>query len=130
VSSEPDDDQPDLGSIIRAQRELAELSTRRLARMAGISNPYLSQIERGLRVPSNEVLAAIADSLQLSADLFRAQVGRDRTAVVEAVEADSGLTFEQKRALVEAYRSMTVANGRRGRRGSHRSRSSAIPDDH
>ena len=57
-----------LGEIIRRQRELAELPMRQLAAMVGISNPYLSQIERGLRAPSDHVLRSIADSLQTSAD--------------------------------------------------------------
>ena len=65
------DDQLRLGEIIRRQRELAELSMRQVAAMAGISNPYLSQIERGLRAPSEEVLRAIAESLNVSADLLR-----------------------------------------------------------
>ena len=70
---EPDQDPSALGELIRRQRELAELSMRQLADMAGISNPYLSQIERGLRAPSDEVLEALADSLRLSADLLRGQ---------------------------------------------------------
>ena len=68
-----------IGELIRQQRELAELSMRQLATMAGISNPYLSQIERGLRAPSDEVIEAIAESLQLSADLLRGQTDRRRS---------------------------------------------------
>ena len=72
------DDQLGLGVIIRRQRELAELSMRQVAAMAGISNPYLSQIERGLRAPSEEVLRAIAESLNVSADLLRGDDERRR----------------------------------------------------
>jgi transcriptional regulator with XRE-family HTH domain len=66
---------PVLGEFIRSQRELHELSMRELARMAGISNPYLSQIERGLREPSERVLEAIARSLELSAETLFDQAG-------------------------------------------------------
>ena len=64
-----------LGEIIRQQRELAELSMRRFAEVAGISNPYLSQIERGLRAPSEQVLEAIARSLKISVDALYEQAG-------------------------------------------------------
>src|SRR5215211_3500438 len=65
-----------LGEFIRRQRELQELSMRQLADLAGISNPYLSQIERGLREPSEKVLEAIAENLQLSADVLFERGGR------------------------------------------------------
>ena len=71
TDGDPDRAPVSLGDLIRRQRELADLSMRQLADMAGISNPYLSQIERGLRAPSDQVLGALADSLQLSADLLR-----------------------------------------------------------
>ena len=64
-----------LGEIIRQQRELAELSMRQFAQMAGISNPYLSQIERGLRAPSEGVLEGIAGALKVSADALYEQAG-------------------------------------------------------
>ena len=64
-----------LGDFIRRQRELSELSLREFARLAGISNPYLSQIERGLRAPSEQVLQAIADTLKVSADTLYEQAG-------------------------------------------------------
>ena len=64
-----------LGEIIRRQRELAELSMRQFAELAGISNPYLSQIERGLRAPSEQVLDAIAKTLRVSADALYEQAG-------------------------------------------------------
>ncbi len=83
---------------------------RRFAAMAGISNPYLSQIERGLRAPSESVLNAIAASLQTSADAMRDQAGVPRqpagdSAVVAAIRADDRLTAAQRRALLEVYRS-------------------------
>jgi transcriptional regulator with XRE-family HTH domain len=99
-----------LGEIIRQQRELAELSMRQFAEMAGISNPYLSQIERGLRAPSEQVLDAIAKTLKLSADALYEQAGvkppgedsEDR-AVLDAIAADKRLTARQRSALREIY---------------------------
>ena len=112
------DDQLGLGEIIRRQRELAELSMRQVAAMSGISNPYLSQIERGLRVPSAEVLQAIAESLNVSADLLRGDEPAGGSAeVVEAIQSDPDLTSSQRRSLIEAYealRHVTVKH-RRGR---------------
>jgi transcriptional regulator with XRE-family HTH domain len=98
-----------LGEYIRRQRELQELSMRQLADLVGISNPYLSQIERGLREPSEKVLEAIADNLHLSADVLSEQGGRrgetagDEPAVVEAIRADPRLTARERQALLEVY---------------------------
>jgi transcriptional regulator with XRE-family HTH domain len=101
------DDQLKLGEIIRRQRALAELSMRQVAAMAGISNPYLSQIERGLRAPSEEVLRAIAESLNISADLLRGDQPADGSAeVVEAIQSDPDLTSSQRRSLIEAYQAL------------------------
>jgi transcriptional regulator with XRE-family HTH domain len=101
------DDQVRLGEIIRRQRELAELSMRQVAAMAGISNPYLSQIERGLRAPSEEVLRAIAESLDVSADLLRGDKPEDASAeVIEAIQLDPDLTASQRRSLIEAYQAL------------------------
>ena len=101
------DDQLKLGEIIRRQRELTELSMRQVAAMAGISNPYLSQIERGLRAPSEEVLRAIAESLNVSADLLRGDQSEDASAeVIEAIQSDSDLTASQRRSLIEAYQAL------------------------
>ncbi len=102
-----------LGEMIRRQRELAALPMRQLAAMAGISNPYLSQIERGLRAPSDQVLNSIADSLQLSADSLRPPSPKtDReSAVLKAIAADPDLSAQQRRALRESYdafRTLTV----------------------
>ena len=99
-----------LGEIIRRQRELADLSMRQFAQMAGISNPYLSQIERGLRDPSDQVLQGIAGALALSADALYEQAGmtppgddeQDR-AVLDAIESDGRLTPRQRSALIEIY---------------------------
>jgi transcriptional regulator with XRE-family HTH domain len=114
-----------LGEMIRRQREMASLPMRQLAAMAGISNPYLSQIERGLREPSDQVLNAIADSLQLSADSLRPPLSEpdldaDPPPVVAAVRADPDLTAQQRKALEESYlafRQVTIERRRvRGRR--------------
>lgn len=86
---------------------------RQFAEMAGISNPYLSQIERGLRAPSETVLNAIAGSLQTSSDALREQAGIPRephgpSPTVEAIRADDRLTAAQRRALLEVYESFTA----------------------
>ena len=115
------DDQLGLGEIIRRQRELAELSMRQVAAMAGISNPYLSQIERGLRAPSEEVLRAIAESLNVSADLLRGEQPADGSAdVVEAIQSDPDLTVSQRRSLIEAYEALRKVTVRRRRERGHR----------
>jgi transcriptional regulator with XRE-family HTH domain len=97
-----------LGEIIRKQRELAQLPMRQLAAMSGISNPYLSQIERGLRDPSDQVLESIADALELSAEALRPrkrQRDEDEQSPVEsAIQADPDLTAQQRKALQESYR--------------------------
>jgi transcriptional regulator with XRE-family HTH domain len=118
------DAEPDspLGAFIRRQRELQELSMRRLAELAGISNPYLSQIERGLREPSEKVLDALARNLEISADALHEHGARPRAeedddeepAVVAAIRADPRLTLRQRRALLEVYDAFT--GGRAGRR--------------
>ena len=100
-----------LGEFIRRQRELQELSMRQLADLSGISNPYLSQIERGLREPSEKVVEAIAENLQLSADALYEHGGGeaenaeegDEPAVVAAIRADPRLTARERQALLEVY---------------------------
>jgi transcriptional regulator with XRE-family HTH domain len=107
-----------LGALIRRQRELAELPMRELAKLAGISNPYLSQIERGLRAPSEAVLESIAETLDVSADELYKMAGFverprsvEETADLEAaIEAAQELTTPQRRALREIYRSFLDAN--------------------
>ena len=114
-----------LGEIIRQQRELADLSVRQFAELAGISNPYLSQIERGLRAPSEHVLDGIAKALRVSADTLYEQAGMappgsepEENAVLEAIAADHRLTVRQRRALAEIYESF-VASSPHATRNSH-----------
>ena len=114
-----------LGEIIRQQRELAEMSMRQFADLAGISNPYLSQIERGLRAPSEHVLDGIAKALRVSADTLYEQAGMappgsepEENAVLEAIAADHRLTVRQRRALAEIYESF-VASSPHATRNSH-----------
>lgn len=107
-----------LGGFIRSQRRLANLSLRELADRTKVSNPYLSQIERGLHEPSVRVLKSIAQALNLSAETLLAQAGLleddadgpAQTAGTEAaIRADPGLTDEQKIALLAVYRSYLAA---------------------
>src|SRR5437588_12855577 len=98
----------DLGEFIREQRGSARLSLRKLSDMAGVSNPYLSQIERGLRKPSAEILQQIAKALRISAEALYVQAGileqREGSGVVaDAILADEGLTERQKQVLLELY---------------------------
>jgi len=98
----------DVGEFIRTQREVARMSVRRLAEVAGVSNPYLSQIERGLRRPSAEILQQIAKALQISAETLYERAGfmdADPSArgVREAIAADELLTQEQQQALLNVY---------------------------
>jgi transcriptional regulator with XRE-family HTH domain len=111
-----------LGEFIRRQRELSELSMREFARLAGISNPYLSQIERGLRAPSEQVMHAIADALQVSAETLYKQAGVPRadegpSKVIQAIREDSKLSGRQRQALIEVYEAF-VGTGVRPRRSS------------
>jgi transcriptional regulator with XRE-family HTH domain len=109
-----------LGSIIRRQRELAELPMRQLAAAVGISNPYLSQIERGLRAPSEAVLNAIADALQTTAEALYAEAGfvpvteadgqEGQSALQRAIDEAGELTASQRRALTEVYQAFLDAN--------------------
>jgi transcriptional regulator with XRE-family HTH domain len=103
----------DLGEFIRAQRELAHMSVRRLADIAGVSNPYLSQIERGLRRPSAEILQQLAKALRISVETLYVRAGflsdddAEQPSVREAVANDPALTPEQKQALLSVYDSYT-----------------------
>jgi transcriptional regulator with XRE-family HTH domain len=97
-----------IGAYIREQREQAKISLRQLAQSAGISNPYLSQIERGLRRPSADILQQIAKGLRISAEALYVQAGflEDRppgSIVREAVVTDRELTDRQKQMLIEIY---------------------------
>jgi transcriptional regulator with XRE-family HTH domain len=98
----------DLGEFIRDQRAVARLSLRRLSELAGISNPYLSQIERGLRKPSAEILQQIARALQISAETLYVHAGilepgSDADDLSRRILADPHLSVEQKQALVQIY---------------------------
>jgi transcriptional regulator with XRE-family HTH domain len=100
----------DVGAFIRSQRERAKMSVRRLAELAEVSNPYLSQIERGLRKPSAEILQQVANALRISVETLYVRAGilpdHERTSsVVDAIDADPLLTPEQKVALRNVYES-------------------------
>jgi transcriptional regulator with XRE-family HTH domain len=116
------DQRTTLGEIIRRQRELNALSMRRFADMVGISNPYMSQIERGLREPSEKVLDAIARNLDLSAEALYEQAGMtdsgedEEPAVRAAIREDPRLNARQRQALLEVYDAFVGAAPRRRRR--------------
>jgi len=105
----------DIGAYIRQQREGAQVSLRQLAKLAGVSNPYLSQVERGLRKPSAEILQQIAKGLRISAEALYVQAGileeRPASAVADAVLADLELNERQKQVLLEIYQSFRRENG-------------------
>ena len=104
----------DIGAYIRRQREGAEVSLRQLAKVAGISNPYLSQIERGLRKPSAEILAQIATGLRISAEALYVRAGilepREHSPVLDALASDTELTERQKQVLTDIYESFRRGN--------------------
>ena len=101
-----------IGEYIRQQREQAKISLRQLAEQAGVSNPYLSQVERGLRKPSADILQQIAKGLRISAEALYVQAGilEDRpgdSGVRSALLTDPQLTQRQKQVLIEIYESFT-----------------------
>ena len=104
----------DIGSFIRSQREAAEVSVRQLAERAGVSNPYLSQIERGLRKPSAEVLSQIAKALRMSAEVLYVRAGilepGQANQVIDAINADTAISERQKRVLLDIYTSFCQQN--------------------
>ena len=138
---------PTLGEIIRRQRELSAMSMRQFAGLVGISNPYLSQIERGLREPSEKVLDAIARNLDVSAEVLYQQAGLDpeageaeESATRVAIREDPRLSARQRQALLEVYDAFVGAapgapapppSGGRRRRGGggRRVRAAAGPGD-
>ncbi len=102
---------PELGEFIRQQRQRANLSLRRLADRAGISNPYLSQIERGIRRPSAQILKQISRALSISAETMYSRAGliedgAQPPTVVEAVESDDQLSPRHKQVLLDLYRTL------------------------
>lgn len=112
MSDQEQPDQPrdlgrDVGNFIRDLRRSAGVSLRQLANKAGVSNPYLSQVERGLRKPSAEVLQQIAGALRVSTPVMYLRAGlldaKDRDGVLAAIAADSDLTVAQKQSLSQIY---------------------------
>jgi len=106
-----------LGSFIREHRENAEVSLRQLAKASGVSNPYLSQVERGLRNPSAEILGQIARALRISAETLYVQAGlleektdEPVTTVAEAIAADRSLTERQRSVIAEIYTAFQAEN--------------------
>ncbi|MCF8588572.1 helix-turn-helix domain-containing protein [Gordonia liuliyuniae] len=108
----------DIGGFIRAQRLSAQVSLRQLAERAGVSNPYLSQIERGLRKPSADVLAQIAKGLRVSAEVLYVRAGileeRPASPVRDALLVDESISERQKQMLLEIYDSFRRENGQVG----------------
>ena len=106
----------DIGEFIKDLRQTARISLRELADRAGVSNPYLSQIERGLRKPSAEVLASIANALRVSTPVMYLRAGllheRDGQGVLTAIEADPDLTPTQKQSLTQIYETFRRENAR------------------
>ena len=100
----------ELGEFIRDQRRVGHLSLRKLSEMAGISNPYLSQIERGLRKPSAEILQQLARALEISSETLYVRAGildarHGDSDLVTEIQRDTTITERQKQVLVEIYRS-------------------------
>jgi transcriptional regulator with XRE-family HTH domain len=110
----------DLGAFIREQRRSAQYSLRQLADLAGVSNPYLSQIERGLRKPSAEILQQIAKALRISAETLYVRAGilderdGDQEDVAAAIRADRTISERQKQVLLDVYRSFRRENSANG----------------
>ncbi len=104
-----------LGEYIREQRGAAQISMRQLAKAADVSNPYLSQVERGLRKPSAEILTRIASGLRISAETLYVRAGllEERSGdlkVIDAISEDSTLTERQRKALLEIYAAFQTEN--------------------
>ena len=108
----------DIGTFIRTQREAAQVSVRQLAEKAGVSNPYLSQIERGLRKPSADVLNQIAKALRVSAEVLYIRAGilepSENNEVRDVIITDSAITERQKQVLLEIYTSFVQQNEAEG----------------
>jgi transcriptional regulator with XRE-family HTH domain len=113
----------DIGDFIRDLRQSARISLRELAERAGVSNPYLSQIERGLRKPSAEVLAQIAHALRVSTPLMYLRAGllneKDGQGVLAAIAADPDLTVSQKQSLTQIYETFRRENARAAMADEH-----------
>ncbi len=113
---EPAETPRDIGSFIRDMRRNARISLRQLAEQAGVSNPYLSQIERGLRKPSAEVLAQLAHALRVSTPAMYLKAGlldaKDNPGVLVAIATDPELTVAQKQSLTQIYETFRRENAR------------------
>jgi transcriptional regulator with XRE-family HTH domain len=117
------------GSFIRSQRKLANLTLRQLAELTSLSNPYLSELERGMHQPSVRVLKQLSDALNLSAEILLAEAGlldpdrenggkpgSEQSNVEHAIKTDATLDDSQKAALLAVYQSMTRSQPRAGQR--------------
>ena len=109
-----------IGDFIREQRDQAQMSLRQLAKAAEVSNPYLSQVERGLRKPSAEILSRIAQGLRISAETLYVQAGilderEGDEAVTTAIAADATLTERQRTTLLQIYAAFQAENASAGR---------------
>lgn len=114
VSTKASDVASDIGSFIRSQRETAHVSMRQLAERSGVSNPYLSQVERGLRKPSADVLSQIAKALRVSAEVLYVRAGilepSETSQVRDAIITDTAITERQKQILLDIYASFNHQN--------------------
>ncbi len=113
-----------VGEYIREQRAAAQLSLRQLSQAAGVSNPYLSQVERGLRKPSAEILAQIAKALQISAESLYVRAGileprQGDPSVTAALAGDPTLTDRQRQSLLEIYAAFQSENAAHRGTGAH-----------
>ncbi|QWF79942.1 helix-turn-helix domain-containing protein [Amycolatopsis sp. CA-230715] len=118
----------DIGEYIRQQRSNAKISLRQLSKLAGVSNPYLSQIERGVRKPSAEILQQIAKGLRISAEALYVQAGildlPTGGPVPEAIRSDTELSERQKQVLLDVYESF-----RRENQATRSARETTAPED-
>jgi transcriptional regulator with XRE-family HTH domain len=123
-----------LGGFIREQRDQAQMSLRQLAKAAEVSNPYLSQVERGLRKPSAEILGRIAQGLRISAESLYVQAGildeRDGDeAVTTAIAADPTLTERQRTTLLQIYAAFQAENSSAGKpHNNEQAEEPAVPE--
>ena len=105
----------DLGEFIREQRNVGQMSLRKLSELAGVSNPYLSQIERGLRKPSAEILQQIARALEISSETLYVRAGildepTDIVDLAREIRRDMTITEDQKKTLIRIYESFSLQN--------------------
>ena len=124
-----------LGGFIREQRDQAQMSLRQLAKAAEVSNPYLSQVERGLRKPSAEILGRIAQGLRISAESLYVQAGilderEGDEAVTTAIAADPTLTERQRTTLLQSYAAFQAENSSAGKsHNNEQAEEPAVPEN-